>query len=500
MPETTAADTADGYATRYFDGPTFGAFDPSDAAQRAAAVALRERFVEIGFGPERAAAAFGIDELSHLRIDRSAYYDTFALPHDAAGLAARFFVLHRVAAEGELRALLGTPLLRFLIEMAAVVRVAPGWRSVVGASWFGGRLIFSDARASDAVWGMDPLPDYVMPPFGDSLGLLRVAPREPRRLTLDVCCGAGAQALAATDYSAAVVGVDVNPRALRFARFNAAANGVDTATFVRSDCYDELGSARFDAILSNPPFVPWPEQDATLLYRNGGPLGDAVVAKILAGAIERLEPDGSLAVVADFANAALLPMRIRDWQSEPRETLILLQHSYEPLAYAESHSRHLRGPERDGLLVRLLRHFAEARIASLDFGYVVQSGRPGSVHVVRTAAARSGPIAADVSAWFAHQRRLARADTTEMTLELAPGLDLKRIFTRTADGGTIGSNYAVPGLASVLAPKELSDAALAVLDRVAAGNLRTRDVTDEQEGCELSQLLREGYVRLRGGA
>ena len=489
------AESADEYSARHFGGPTLAAFDPSAPAHRAAALALRERLVAIGFAPARAAGLFGLTEVASVRANRAAYYAAFMLPHDAAGRAARFFVLHEVASDADLRGVLGEELVRFLAEMAAIVAVEGGWRAIVSATWFAERLIFTDARVLNVVWPGEPFPDYVMPPGPDSVGLLRVAPREPRRSALDLCCGAGAQALAAAAYSERVVGVDLNPRALRFARFNAAVNGVDRATFVAGDCYETLGDARVDAILANPPFVPWPADGSALLFRGGGPLGDDVLAKIFAGAVDHLEPRGSLAVVADFAEPAGLPGRIRQWQGEPRRTLIVLQQAYELLAYAEVHAGHLRDSERETLLVRLLRHFKEWEIESIEFGYVIQTGEPGTTHVVRTAAPQTGSIATDVAAWISHQRRLAGGDFADVALELAPGLGLTRTFARRSDGGSAAAAYAVPGPASMLALTTLSDPALAVLDRVARGNVCARDIVDEHECRELARLLDEALIR-----
>ena len=493
-----AVATADDYSERNFGGKTFAAFESPLPAHRAAAAALHDRLVGIGFGPDRAAALFGLAEIADVRASRAAYFDAFVLPHDAAGRAARFFVLHLPEPESELRAWLGDAGVDLLIEMSALVTVDGRRRSLVSASWFAGRLIFADARAYNAVWPGEPFADYVMPPGGDSVGLTRVAPRTPRRATLDVCCGAGAQALAAAAYSEGVVGVDLNPRALRFARFNAAVNRIEHATFVPGDVYDSLGDARFDAIVANPPFVPWPPDDDELLYRGGGATGDDVLARILAGAIARLEPHGSLAIVADFANAASLAERIARWQGEPRRTLIVLQHHYELLAYAETHAAHHDdSARRQAQVVRLLRHFERADIRSLDFGYIVQDATPGSAHLVRTAAPLTASISSDIEAWFVHQRRLAAGEVAGLLLELAPGLGLVDVAERAADGKTSASCYVAPGPASLHQSCAVARSALALLIRVAAGGLRPRDVTEETAARELHELLRGGLIRLQ---
>ncbi len=493
-----AVATADEYSARHFGGTTFAAFDPAAPAHRAAAAALHDRLVAIGFGPQQAAALFGLAEIADVRPRRAAYYDAFVLPRDAAGSAARFFVLHQPQAEADVRAWLGDAAFDVLVEMAAIVTLDGLRRSLVSATWFAGRLIFADARAYNAVWPAEPFADYVMPPGGDSVGLARVAPRTPRRATLDLCCGAGAQALAAAAYSEAVTGVDLNPRALRFARFNAAVNRVEHATFVLGDVYEPLGAARFDAIVANPPFVPWPPDDAELLYRGGGATGDDVLARILAGAVERLEPRGSLTIVADFANASSLAERIARWQGERRRTLIVLQHHYELLAYAETHAAHHDdAAQRQTQLVHLLQHFERSDIRSLDFGYIVQDGLPGTAYTVRTAAPLSSAISGDVAAWFAHQQRLARGDTGEGELQLAPGLGLVDVAERAPGGKTSASCYVAPGPGSLHEPGPVSRAAFALLIRVAAGGLRASDVTEPAAARELRELLTRGLVRLR---
>ena len=489
-------ETADRYSERAYGAAAFAAFDPHAAAHREAAAAVRERLVDAGFGPERAAALFGASDLADVRADRSAYYDAVVLPRDAAGRAARFFVLHQTQAEPELRAWLGDPALDFLIALAAIVPAAGGLRALVSASWFAGCLIFADARAYNAVWPGDPFADYVMPPGGDSLGLWRVAPRTPRRATLDLCCGPGTQTLAAASYSERVTGVDVNPRALRFARFNAAVNRIEHARFVLGDAYAPLGEERFDAILANPPFVPWPAGEGALLYRGGGARGEDVLARILAGAVERLEPHGSLAVVADFADAETLPERMREWQGAARRTLILLQQRYELLAYAETHAAHHDDrAARQAEVVRLLTHFRQAGIATLDFGYIVQDGMPGAALIERTAAPAATEICADVAAWFAHQRRLAAGAAGDAILRLAPGLRLVDVAESEPPAAATISCYVAPGAGSLHEARPVSRTAFGLLIRAAAGDVRAGDVSGDAAR-ELTALLERGLLRL----
>ena len=74
----------------------------------------------------------------------------------------------------------------------------------------------------------------------------------------DVCTGSGAiaVALAMAVPGARVKGSDISEDALCVARENAVRNGVEVE-FVRSDALGDFrGEGRFDAMVSNPPYVP----------------------------------------------------------------------------------------------------------------------------------------------------------------------------------------------------------------------------------------------------
>src|SRR5207248_1145451 len=94
---------------------------------------------------------------------------------------------------------------------------------------------------------------------GDSYALAYLAPAPPEGgRALDLCSGSGVHAiLAALRGAARAIGVDVSPRAIAFARWNAALNGVaERCEFRRGDLYAPLRAeeedARFDLILANP--------------------------------------------------------------------------------------------------------------------------------------------------------------------------------------------------------------------------------------------------------
>ncbi len=159
----------------------------------------------------------------------------------------------------------------------------------------------------------------------DSHLLARLAPRPKAESAFDHCTGSGVHAVLAARHCRHSFGVDINPRALDFARFNARWNRHPNAHFIQSDCYQDatpktLGQApRFALITANPPFVPTPQ--ALSLCRGGGVTGEEVTEKIIRGLPEALEPQGIFSMVTNIpvlrgaARAGLAEPRPGAWRS-----------------------------------------------------------------------------------------------------------------------------------------------------------------------------------------
>ena len=130
----------------------------------------------------------------------------------------------------------------------------------------------------------------------DSLALARTTPRSPQKRSLDLCTGSGVQAVLNASHCRENWAVDINPRAVHFARRNARFNGVNLKV-VQGNLYEPLEPGRFDLITANPPFVPTPEKDLQL-FRPGGPSGEEITAEIIRQLPQRLEIGGTLALVS----------------------------------------------------------------------------------------------------------------------------------------------------------------------------------------------------------
>ncbi len=131
----------------------------------------------------------------------------------------------------------------------------------------------------------------------------------PRPRVADVGTGSGclAVSLARSLPESLVVATDASPAALRVARINALRNGVgDRVRLVAGDLFDPFGpSARFDAVVSNPPYVrrdeietlqPEVRDHEPRLALDGGEDGLSVHRRLAACAGRHLLPGGWLAL------------------------------------------------------------------------------------------------------------------------------------------------------------------------------------------------------------
>jgi len=122
---------------------------------------------------------------------------------------------------------------------------------------------------------------------------------------LDLCTGSGCLAvLAAMRFPNAVVdAVDISADALAVAARNVAAHGLDARIVLhRGDLFGPLGGARYDLIVSNPPYVdaggmaalPPECRHEPALALDGGPDGIAIVRRIIDNAGRHLTADAGL--------------------------------------------------------------------------------------------------------------------------------------------------------------------------------------------------------------
>lgn len=132
--------------------------------------------------------------------------------------------------------------------------------------------------------------DYV-PGTSDSSIFLELATiRRPFDTALDFGAGCGLQALRASLHCGRVVASDANRRALDFARFNAALNGLSNIDFVAGDAFEPVAGRSFGLIVANLPFAIAPSR--RYIYRDSGMPLDQFARRFVTEAPARLEEGG----------------------------------------------------------------------------------------------------------------------------------------------------------------------------------------------------------------
>lgn len=177
---------------------------------------------------------------------------------------------------------------------------------ITGETWFRGLRFLSDRRAliprSLLVEAMqESLTDWLeihQPEWFD-------LPLQDRNI-LDLCTGGGSVAIhAALQFpSAAVTAVDIDAQALALCRENLALHNLsEQVVLCQSDLFDKVTApARFDLVLSNPPYVPTASmarlpdefQAEPEIALAAGTEGMQVIKNILTQTTDRLTPDGLL--------------------------------------------------------------------------------------------------------------------------------------------------------------------------------------------------------------
>ncbi len=153
-------------------------------------------------------------------------------------------------------------------------------------------LIASDGPGSDV---SDALVPGVQGP-SHLLGMLAI--RRPVQRALDLGTGNGIQAILLARSSEHVVATDLNPRAIAYARFNAALNGVTNIEFRQGDLFEPVAGERFGLAVANPPYVISPETSFT--FRDSVLGGEAISAQVVVGMSDVLEEGGHATVLVSW--------------------------------------------------------------------------------------------------------------------------------------------------------------------------------------------------------
>ena len=268
-----------------------------------------------------------------------------------------------------------------------------------------------------------------------SATLSNLTVRRPVARALDVGTGCGVQAIHAARHCDHVLATDVNERALAFAEFNAALNGVDNVEFRAGSFFEPAGDERFDLVVCNPPYVISPE--STLVYRDSGLPGDTVSAELVAALPSYLEEGGFGSIMISWIAGEDTTLRPRAWlEGRGCDAWILHSATNTPLQAAAAWTA-AAGTEPESYAERLdawLEYYTRLGVEAIAYGAVIVHRRTGGRNWIRAAelpGGRLNPASDHLLQLFAAQKLLA-ATPAEALLDRRFTLVGHAYFDRTA--------------------------------------------------------------------
>ncbi len=172
-------------------------------------------------------------------------------------------------------------------------------------------------------------PDVLIPRPETEHLVAAVLERVPRNVPVDIVdvgtgSGAIAVALAHALPLANVTALDISAAALEVARGNAAAHGIDARIeFLQSDLLSAVLQRRFDAVVSNPPYIATAERETLhaqvrefepALALFSGETGFEIYERLAPQAALVLKPGGLLAMEIGFGQRGRLVELLRGWR------------------------------------------------------------------------------------------------------------------------------------------------------------------------------------------
>lgn len=148
--------------------------------------------------------------------------------------------------------------------------------------------------------------NYVMGIGSSTITLSNLTIRRHSRRTLDLGAGCGIHAFLAAPHSDRTIAVDINPRAVQLAKFNAKLNNIRNIECLQGDFFRPVSEQKFDLVVSNPPFVISPE--TRFIYRDGGLEADSVTRKIVRNVPHVLNEGGYCQILCNWAQT-----KEQDW-------------------------------------------------------------------------------------------------------------------------------------------------------------------------------------------
>ncbi len=314
--------------------------------------------------------------------------------------------------------------------------------------------------------------EMVLWPNPTSKFLGRFAVRRHSQATLDLGTGSGILGLGASRHSDTVVATDLNPRAVAFAAFNAALNGIDSIETIQGDKFAPVVGRTFDLILSNPPFFITPKTD--YLFCDNSMELDQLCRQLVKEAPLHLNEGGYLQMLSEWAQVSGQPWeeRISEWlEGTGCDAWVMKGLTQDPEEYAQHRIRETtENTGRDAELYDgYMAYYRERGVEAIHDGLIVLRKRSGNnwARIEEVPKTPTGDLGEVITSTFAAHDWLREVESDDRLLAIRPRLaracktraDLRPVrrpvalriahptldkrFPIPSDGATIGSG--VPG-------------------------------------------------------
>lgn len=453
---------------------------------------------------------------------------------DPAATLARLFMLGDEITSAELTAALP----RSADHAADLGLVAPGTGGAPRARLdlrpvdLGEGTLYLAADLGEATTGQAVDGEHVLGFGGASRTLAELTVRRPVGRALDLGTGCGVQALTLAGRTgqpgraAHITATDISTRALNYAAFNAALNGVEL-DLREGSMLDPVAGEQFDLVVSNPPFVITPRTTGALpayTYRDAGGTGDAMARDLVTGLAAHLAPGGIAQLLLNWEihDVADPFARVRTWCEESGlDAWVIGRERADPSEYAETWLRDGGiTPERDaeawqrGYLAWLA-DFEDRGVAEVGFGYLTlhrpPAGRQQWLRTEEVGHRPPGSLGEVIAATLAAKDALAGLDDAALAalpLIVAPDVTEERHYRPGSahpevimlhQGGGLGRSVrADTALAAVVGA---SDGELTVA-QIAAGVAVLTDTSAEAVSAsviaDIRGLVLDGFLHLPG--
>lgn len=303
------------------DSPHLGFMDIDAHALTAA----RDMLDAAGYSPPSLATRLATGAGLRLKAHDVARAMTMLRPDRPLDLLALVFLLGHDVDEAAAMVAVGSTGVETLVRAGLAQRSAGRLRPLLQLVPHDDLVIASDLPGPDAAG--DVVPGVQAP----SDLLARLTPRRHVQRALDVGTGTGIQALLLARHADEVVATDVNPRALRMTRLNAALNRVSGIEVRLGGLLDPVAGERFDLVVANPPYVISPEHGYQ--FRDAGGRGDELVRELVRGLPSVLTNSGVGIVLVSWVAGDGPPAPL-DWVADPGCGRLLLVSRIESAADA----------------------------------------------------------------------------------------------------------------------------------------------------------------------